>query len=504
NLIPIIDVAGLSLLGANQLYRIQYLNHTISDNFSWQSGSHAFKFGGLATFEQKNENAASASQGRFSFAATTGGPTAFQSFLRGNNGLACPACSYTEAEKDIDLNLRFNRFEFYAQDAWRPRSDLTIDYGVRYSLYPPLTDVNNQLVTFDPSLYNAANAPPYANAAGTLIDKTRGDQLIGIIQGGVNSPYGDGIYEFKKNSIQPRIGLAWDLSGEGNTIFRSAYGIYYDQPLVGIFEQNSFTMPPIVNNVTFLNPTLVNPGAGQTSTTTGVRTIIATATDFENPRIQQWNAGMTRRFNTWLTGDVSYVGSAGDNLIRPTDLNYPQPAAVVTLQNSVAGAVNPARPYQSYGAITFRETTARSRYHGLLTTAKMDHPRYGSVTVNYTLSRNQTDSTNDRDAVDIPQNPLDPEADYADARTDRRHMLNFSFVHELPFFRESGGVSEAVLAGWQIAGLVSIASGQPMSRILVSSDNFRRGIFADEVANPNVGEQFINGVPYWFNPDAYA
>lgn len=504
NLIPIIDVAGLSLLGANQLYRIQYLNHTVSDNLSWQSGNHSFKFGGLATFEQKNENAASASQGRFTFAATSGGPTAFQSFLRGNTALACAACSYTEAENDIDLNLRFNRFEFYAQDSWRPRSDLTIDYGVRYSLYPPLTDRNNQLVTFDPSLYSAANAPPYANAAGTLIDKTRGDQLIGIIQGGVNSPYGDGIYEFKKNSIQPRVGLAWDLSGDGNTIFRSAYGVYYDQPLVGIFEQNSFTMPPIVNNVTFLNPTLGNPAAGQTATTTGVRTIIATATNFENPRIQQWNAGVTRRFAPWLMGEVSYVGTAGDNLIRPTDINYPQPTAVVALQNSVAGAVNPARPYQSYGAITFRETTARSRYHGLLATTKLEHARYGSMTVNYTLSRNQTDATNDRDGVDIPQNPLDPEADYADARTDRRHVLNLSFVHELPFFQSSGVVTRAVLAGWQVAGIVSVASGQPMSRILVSSDNFRRGTFADEVASPNAGEQFINGVPYWFNPDAYA
>ena len=504
NLIPIVDVTGLSLLGANQLYRIQYLNHTFTDNLSWQRGNHSFKFGGLASFEQKNENAASASQGRFTFVATTGGPTAFQSFLRGNNTLACAGCTYTEAERDIDLNLRFNRFEFYAQDTWRPRADLTIDYGLRYSLYPPITDKNNQLVTFDPSRYNAAAAPPFANAIGTLIDRTRGDLLVGIIQGGVNSPYGDGIYEFKKNAIQPRVGAAWDLSGQGNTVVRSAFGIYYDQPLVGIFEQNSFTMPPIVNNVTFSNPTLGNPGAGQTASTTGVRTIIATATDFENPRTMQWNVGVTRRFATWVMGEVSYVGTRGDNLIRPTDINYPQPAAVVALQNSVPTAVNPARPYQSYGAITFRETTARARYHGLLTTARLDSPRYGSVTFNYTLSRNRTDATNDRDAVDIPQNPLNPDADYADARTDRRHVFNASFVHEVPFFRDAGGMTEAVLGGWQIAGIVNVASGQPVSRISVSTDNFRRGGFADLVGDINAGEQYINGVAYWFNPNAFA
>ena len=130
----------------------------------------------------------------------------------------------------------------------------------------------------------------------------------------------------RRTAIQPRIGVAWDLAGDGDTILRSAFGVYYDQPLVGIFEQNSFTMPPIVNNVTFNNPTLQNPAAGQTPTTTGVRTIIATATDFENPRTMQWNVGVTQRFANWLIGEVSYVGSRGDNLIRPTDINYPDPA----------------------------------------------------------------------------------------------------------------------------------------------------------------------------------
>jgi hypothetical protein len=504
NLIPVIDVTGLSLLGANQLFRIQYINHSFSDNFSWQRGNHSFKMGGLATFEQKNENAASRSQGGFAFVTTTGSATAFQNFLRGNAAGTCTGCSYTEAERDIDLNLRFNRFEFYAQDTWRPASRLTIDYGLRYSLYPPITDRNNQLVTFDPSVYNAANAPPFANAAGTLIDRTRGDLLVGIIQGGVNSPYGDSIYAMQKNSWQPRAGLAYDVSGEGNTVMRTAFGIYYDQPLVGAFEQNSFTMPPIVNNVTFTNPTLSNPAAGQTPTTTGVRTIIASGTDFKNPRTTQWSAGVTRRFKEWLIAEASYVGSRGDNLIRPTDINYPDPARVVALQATTAGAVNPVRPYQSYGAITVRETTATSRYHGLLTSAKIDAGRSANLTLNYTLSRNQTDATNDRDTVDIPQDPSHPERDYADARTDRRHIFNGSFVYELPFFREGSAVSKAVLGGWQVAGIVNISSGQPMSRILVGNDTFRRGIFADQVADPNAGERFVNGIPYWFNPDAFA
>jgi Carboxypeptidase regulatory-like domain/TonB-dependent Receptor Plug Domain len=503
DIIPIIDVAGLGLLGANQLFRIEYINHTLTDNFSWQYGNHAFKFGGLMTFEQKNENAASVSHGRFTYVATAGGPSAFQSFLSGNPTGACPQCSYTEAERDIDVRLRFNRFEFYAQDTWRVRPNFTVDYGVRYSLYPPITEKNNLLLTFDPAAYDAASAPTFANAAGTTINLD-GNPLVGIVQAGVNSPYGRGIYAFKKDNIQPRLGFSWDPASSGDTIVRGAYGIYYDQPLVGIFEQNSFTMPPVVNNVTFLNPRLSNPTTGQTPTTTGVRTIVASATDFDNPRMMQWSLGATRRVFSRAFVEVSYVGSRGDHLIRPTDINYPQPADVVALQASVPAAVNPARPFRSYGTITYRETTARSRYHGLLTAFKYQAGRAGTANVNYTLSRNRTDASNDRDALDIPQNPLDPDAEYADARTDRRHIVTASYIYEVPTLAGADGLVKAVLGGWQVAGIVNMSSGQPVPRVTVSTNNFRRGVHADLVGDIQEGERIEGNTVYWFNPGAFA
>jgi Carboxypeptidase regulatory-like domain len=502
-LIPVVSVTGLSIIGANQRYRSQYSNHTLTDNFTWQLGHHMYKFGGLTSFEQKNENGPSRSQGSFTFVATAGGPTAFQSFLTGNISGACAACSYLEAEYDVTLNLRFNRFELYAQDTWRATPTFTVDYGVRYALYPPVTEKNDQLVTFDPTQYNDADAPPFADAAGTLIDRTRGDLLVGIIQAGGNSPFGRAIYEFKKTAIQPRIGFAWSPRDSSNVI-RGAFGVYYDQPLVGIFEDNAFSTPPIVNSLTFTNPRLSNPAAGQTPTTSGVRGIIATATDFATPRTLQWNVGLTRRL--WDRGslEVTYVGSRGDDLIRPTDINYPQPSDVVSLQNRVPNAVNPAREFRSYGSITFRETTARARYHGLLTSFRYDGGTTGTITSSYTLSRNQTDASNDRDSLDIPQNPRDPAANYADARTDRRHILAASYIYPLPLFSGSPVLVRSILGGWQVAGIVSIASGQPVPRIVVLTNNFRRGVMADTVGDINPGERFIDGVPYWFNPEAFA
>jgi hypothetical protein len=495
---PLVAISGLSTIGANQLFKIEYNNYTLTDGFTWQRGTHGIKVGGLMTFEQKNENAANVTQGSFSI-GQGGGHTAFYNFLSGNADGSCGnACTYTEAQTDVTEHLRFNRYEMFAQDSWRPRGNVTVDYGVRYSLYPPITDANNVLTNFLPTAYVAANAPRCSNAACTTINLGTGDPLNGIIVAGKNSPFGNAIYAFDKTDVQPRIGVTWDPSASGKTIYRGSYGVYYDQALVGIFEQNSFTNPPFVSTVSILNAKLSNPASGTTSTTSGVLALIGNGDNFKTPRTQQWNAGVQRQLYAHGAVDVSYVGAHGDHLIRPIDINYPQPADVLRL-----GSVNLARPYQGYGAITLRETTARSNYWGLLSSFRHDAGAAGSLTLNYTLSRNRTDSTNDRDAVDIPQNPLDLAVEYADARTDRRHIFSANYVYMLPFFKDSGSPAlKAALGGWQISGITAVNSGQPVSRISASTNGFLRGGRPNIVADPGAGQQTAN--LFWFNPNAYA
>ena len=495
---PLVAITGISTIGANQLFNIQYKNYTVSDNFTWQRGTHGVKIGGLMTFEQKNENASNVTQGSFAF-GQGGGRTAFYNFLSGNaDGLCGNGCSYSEAQNDVTEHLRFNRYEMFAQDSWKPRANVTVDYGVRYSLYPPLTDTNNVLTNFLPSLYVAANAPKCANAACTTINLGTGDPLNGIIVAGKNSPFGDAIYGFDKGDIQPRIGITWDPKSDGRTIYRTSYGVYYDQALVGIFEQNSFTNPPYVSTVSILNPKLSNPGSGTTSTTSGVLALIGNGDDFKTPRTQQWNVGVQRQLYARGALDISYAGGHGDHLIRPIDINFPQPADVLRL-----GSVNLARPYQGYGAITLRTTTAYSNYWGILSSFRHNGGAAGSLTLNYTLSRNRTDASNDRDAVDIPQNPLDLAAEYADARTDRRHIFTANYVYEIPFLKSSSNaLLKAVLGGWQFAGITAINSGQPISRISESTNGFLRGGRPNIVGDPAAGDQTAN--LYWFNPNAYA
>jgi hypothetical protein len=498
-LMPFIMMPGtLSAIGANQLFDNEYRNLTFTDNLSYQRGTHTYKMGALFAFEQKNELSTSATQGSFTFVAG-GGFTAFQNFLRGNRDGACGAsCTYTEPEREVDSRIRMQRYEFFVQDTWRLRPNVTLDYGVRYALYPPLTDENDILTNFSPSLYSSARAPQMT-AAGLVVLGT-GDPLNGIVVAGQNSPHGRAIYQTDKGNIQPRVGVTWDLFADSRTIMRGGYGIYSDQPLSGIFLQNAFVNPPYVATPLVLNPQLSNPAAGS-ATTRPVQSLIATSDPFEIPRIQQWNVGVQRELYNRGFVDVGYVGSAGDNLIQPVDVNQPQPQDVIR-----TGVLNLARPYLGYGGINLRQTTARSRYHGMLLSFRHDHGRAGLLSVAYTLSRTMTDATNDRDAIDLPQNPLDLDAEYAVARTDRTHVLTFNYVYELPFFREGSPLLRHTLGGWQLAGITQMWSGPPISRVVNNSTNGgRRGIRVNQLGDPldNLPSDVAGGV-YWFNPFAFA
>jgi len=501
--LPSLAVTGLPTITTIQEFNIEYFNHSIADNLTWQRKNHGYKMGFIFSFEQKNENANNNTQGSFSFGNTAGGRTAFQSFLTGNRDGLCGAnCSYTEFQQDVTNHLRFNRYEMFVQDTWRLRSNVTLDYGLRYSLAPALTDTNNALVTFDPAAFVPGGGLACANAACTTLNPGTGDPLNGLIVAGGNSPFGRSIYPTDKNNIQPRAGLSWDPMKDGKSIIRAGYGLYFDQPLVGIFEQNSFTSPAFVRSSTVQNPSLANPGAGVAAGTVGLPgTQQATDPHFQLPRTQQWNIGMQRQIYRRGSIDVGYVGSHGDHLIQPLDINQPQPQDVVNEINAGRG-INTARPYLAAAGITMRQTTARSNYHGLLTQFRHEGGRQGTYVFNYTLSRSRTTATNDRDAADFPQNPLDLEAEYSDARTDRRHIFSANYIYELPFFRDAANaVLKATLGGWQVSGITTINSGAPISRIVANTNGGRRGARANQVGDPRQGQLDF---PYWFDPAAFA
>ena len=506
--------SAVANINALQGFNIVYKNQLVRDVFTWVRGNHTLKFGGEASWEKKDENANNITQGLFAFAGTRSRGTsgsisltqtgiAFADFMLGR------ADSYSEDQFDVTVNLRFGRREIFAQDTWRIRPNLTIDYGVRYQYFTPVRDENNVLTSFDPALYNRANSPTCTTAACATLIRGTGNELNGIAIAGSTSRFGRAISPSDKNNFSPRLGFSWDPFKSGRTVVRAGYGLYYDQVLVGIFEQNAFVNPPFNNRATFSGAgvSFSNPTGGALGALP-VRDLIASSPDFETPMIQQWSLGIQRELRRNLVAEISYVGTKGDHLIRPIDINYPSPADVnrVGLANA-----NTVRPFLGYRRIQWRETTAKSRYHGLLSSLSYRFATGVSLTASYTWSKNLTDASNDRDAVDFPQDPLNYRAEYAEARTSRPHIFSASYVYELPFFRRHPNAwARGILGGWEFAGITDISSGQPVARVTSGASNIAAtiGQYPNVVSDPNAGLAGtidpVSGLPYIFDPKAFA
>jgi len=526
NLVPDVSIIGLGRLHASQPWPRDYADNAVSSALTLQRGNHTLKTGGLFALEHVNSNIIQkTTQGSFVFQAG-GGFTAFQNFLRGNSGGACGTrCTYSETDIDATNRFRARRYEFYIQDTWRVHPKATLDVGLRYAFYPPITDANNLLFTFSPDTYDPKQAPTFANDPDALyVIVGTGNPFNGMSVAGKDSPYGRAIYPADKNNVQPRIGAAWDPRGAGRLIVRAGYGMYFDETPVGMFAENVQGdtewqySDPFRTDVNISNVSLSDPAGGPQGNgcmliwgvQVDARTcppwwilaprLLATGSPFVAPRWQHWNVGVQRRLYSQGILDLGYVGGRGDHLSRFVNINQPQAA-------DQGGPANLVRPFLGYEAIFMRETTATSRYHGLLVGFRHEGGDAGLASVSYTLSRNQADATYDNSGIDNPQNALNKDAEFAPAGTDRTHVFAASYVYELPFARNATGWKNHLLGGWQIAGITRIESG-PAVRLQVANCNYSEfGCQLDDPLRPNqVGDPAAghqDGL-LWFDPATFV
>lgn len=527
NLPPVIDITGAPTVGSGQLFDVKYRNWNPKDNLTMISGNHTIKVGFDISWESKDENAANLTQGRYGFTglqtrvSTVTSGIGFADFLLGR------ASSYTEPERDVTEHLRFGRTEFYGQDTWKIKTNFQLDYGLRYYRYRQPIDTQNVLATFLPELYSAARAPVCANVSCSLFNTATFDVTNGFAYAGVNSPFGRRVQLNDKNDWAPRIGFAWDPWNNAKSVIRGGYGIYYDQALVGIVEQNSFTTPPFNNSNsptgTAASPIpFGDPAPASPATRGNLGTVNATTAPWVTPMIQQWSLTWQQEVFRNALVEVGYSGSAGNHLIRPVDINAPTPQEIINASKGVAGCdtalnsannpancINLARPFRGFGIITDRQTSATSRYHGLLTSFRLRPTRGITAQLAYTFSKNLTDATNDRDAIDVPQIRTNLQLERAVSRLDRTHVFVASYVYEVPTFHSgfaSSGVGKALLSGWEIAGITTAQTGLPLNRVVQGAVTVpARGTRPDIVSDPleNIPTNPTGGIPYAFNPLAF-
>lgn len=493
---------------------IENPSYTYRDTLTIAKGKHTVKLGGFYSREAKNENAGNALNGSYAFDGTRSGNDLTDFFL------GAPR-TYFEDQNEVRVQLRYNTLEFFAQDSWRVTPKLTVDYGARYSLYSNPIELNDFLTAFRPDFYTAANAVRIDPVSGNVITGS-GDRFNGIIFADENSPYGRRVQSNKFNTLGPRVGLAYNIFGDGRTVLRGGFGIYYDRTLVGIVEQNAFVNPRINSRVTIDNPLLANPGAGVARTTLPTIGLSSTGDPFEVPRTMQYSFSVQREVFKNAVLEVAYVGTNGRNLLHLVNINQPVPGALTALTTALRTAgtigatarasINAARPFLGYGAINDRRTEASSDYHSMQVTfnKRMSQGlQYGAV---YTWSKNLTDASTDRS--DAPQDVLRLDLERAPSQFDRTHIFTAHMVYELPFFRNSSGLKRTLLGGVQVTGVYTAQSGTPLTitqTITAATPASSPFSFADPLGTGSTLRPNLIADPHgtgsltqWFNTAAFA
>lgn len=576
--VPTISGNGFSALQSFGPYDNFSYKANFSSDVAWTRGRHAFKFGGQYSLYRKNENAlAGSNEGTFSgFLNTTaasaqqtsvlapnaavGEPNSarrtnfqnFANFLMGSN------VTFTQAHFDYTADLRQKTLEFYGQDEWKIRPNITVYYGLRYSYFGSPEDRNGRLSNFDPALFNPATAPLVTGAGNRVVGT--GNFCDGITVNAQNyqtapnnctptiSPYGNKVVKAPKNDLGPRFGIAWDPFGKGTSSVRLGYGIYYDQVLNGTYEQNigqnvpyqeTFTASALPSGTAATTPRLDLPvptgivvGPAAALTALSVR---AVQPEWKDPYMQHWNLDLQHQFGkdgkTVVT--AGYFGSKGTHLIGTYELNeVPAGKALATLcaagasttptipcQNPGAAFTSTAntaildqiRPYRGYRSIAIITPQFNSNYHSLQVSAQRRFTGSSQVSLAYTWSRNMTDNQTDRSTAS--QNSYNNKADYGRAALDRRHVLTLNYVYELPFYRNQEGFAGKLLGGWQASGILAYRSGIPFTPVTSSFDAAGLGFVPALVAgarpntlcDPNANalhtlQQYFNTACFQLNP----
>jgi hypothetical protein len=526
--------------------------YTYRDNMIKIVGKHNLQFGAYVVTAQKNELGAElgagSTPGYLSFSPSNPNSTGnvFADLLNGQ------IFSFGQQSQRLKYYNRYKIVEPYFQDDFHVSSHLTVNLGLRLSLFGTYRDKQHFAFNFNPNKY--VKGQTTVNADGTVnfltvngLAPSVTNLPNGIVQCGVTSGTPVGCMQGHLFNPAPRIGFAWDPKGDGKWAVRGGYGIFFEHTNGNEGNTESLeNSPPLATTVQQIGiQGYQNIGTGLAPGAQLPLAVVAVPTRVKWPYVQQWHFDLQHEVVHNTVATISYVGSKGTHLTRVRNLNQVAPPPF-TAQNpnpyksgeafssndcstgtTSSGAVIPGytpplpnqsadptkqtpgtpgvnlyiacgnspdffRPIPGYGNITSLESAASSTYHGMEFGVRRS---VGGLELNlaytYSHSIDNSSSRGDNDLV----NAYAPNANRASSTFDQRHNLNFAYVWDLPFFKERG-LTHTLLGGWQYSGIMDFSTGSPFT-VTFGSDNAGVGngvsnsaaAYADIIGDPNAGGQ---------------
>jgi outer membrane receptor protein involved in Fe transport len=481
--LPYVTIAGLSRIGDNTNMPQPRADqtYTVTDNLSIVRGNHALKFGGDYYLQLMNLVLISNGRGTFDFnGSRTGNP--FADFL-----LGLPDVTQRQPPLGpLSSDPRRTSSDWFFQDDWKLRHNLTLNLGLRYEFTGHLREKYGKLATFDPTLNGGkggmllvGNSPRFDNAVATFQALY---PTLTIVRGAKQ------LYKDDVNNFAPRVGFAY--SPLQSTVIRAAYGVFYNiDPLCfcDYYQNPPFNLGQrftTADGITWENPWGVAKG-------TGIQ-MSGLDQNMAEPYYQEWNFGVQHEVPGGVVLDVSYQGKKGTKLARDRDINQP-------LDRTTG-----IRPYTNFSKITYLEYSASSIYHGLHTRIEKRTQHNQTFLLSYIFSKMIDDASSS------PQDSYNLHAERSLSSDDVRHRFSASFVAPLPFgpgqpfAADLSGISRGLFGDWELSGILRVNSGSPQTPNLSINNSGTGNTGWDR---PNGGGNPVLSNPAakaWWNPAAFS
>ena len=569
NLVPEMSFGSFLPNVANLGYDSRFVNFGNDDIFminnstSFAVADHNFRTGiyyeNLTNIEGRG---ASSFAGTYDFSVDPNNP--FETGHPYANAMLGNFASYTENSARIGQRARHFIFNAFLQDKWQPTNKLTFDLGLRLGTYSNYrqnagilgdgTQSTGESASFVAARFDPASAPVLYNpvmvggervSQNPLTGETGPALLIGSTVDGSGDPFNGMVRDTDPNYpdnfqdplgllVEPRLGIAYDLRGDGRTAIRGNFGIFHNATQAGALSWRQALNPPLVLTPQVFYNTMGNLLGAQGSQANFPGTAYSVVRDNPAPRMYQFQFGVQHELGARTVIDIAYVGTRGDNLPQLRNINNVAPGARFRPENQ--DPTNPGsslpdnffRPFVGYGDILQVLNVGPSAYNALQIQANRRYTGGFEFTVAYTLAQAKDYTSADilygnRSYIPFYQ---DPETfSYGLADFDRTHNLVTSYNWELPQVPDGAAKGlKWAFSGWRLSGIATFTTGTPVGAgfsttdgadILGGGDGFRvmtsiDGLGAVSLTDrPNIsgdpnGAGADGTIENWFNGSVFS